>query len=159
MSRDQHDPLRVLRICSLQDRINIGDSGGLRNPVLGRFHEAVRLYFQAAAAVFRILFKFRLDPLARRPNAAALPNGSRILCREREPRAEADQLLDVRLDLLRGHLPQSSCDLGIVRHARRVLTHANLRHSQKRYSDRGQRLRRPRCEFRLHSGYPIGKIR
>ena len=71
MAGYEHNPLGILRLCSLEDSVNIGNFGGLRNAIGRRFSEAVGLYFEAAAAIFGISFKFRLDPFAGRANATA----------------------------------------------------------------------------------------
>jgi hypothetical protein len=66
---DQHNAAGALRIGALQDRINIGDHGGLGNPVGGGFGEAVGPDLKAAATIARIALEFVLDPFARRSDA------------------------------------------------------------------------------------------
>ena len=120
----QHHALRIRRIGALQDRINIGDFGCLRNPLRGFFGEAVGLHLEASAAIFRIPLELRLDPLPRRANAVSRSDRRRILRRQRQPRSEADQFLDVRLNSLRGNLLQRRRDLRI---GRRRFTLSRLR--------------------------------
>ena len=100
----EHDAFRIFRIGTLQDRINIGDFGGLWNPVGGRFGKAVGFHLQASAALLRVALEFRLDPLARRANPASRCDRSRILRRERRPRSKARQLLNTRPNTLCRHL-------------------------------------------------------
>ena len=80
---DQHDALRTFRIGALQYRINIGDYGRFRNPVGGILGEGVGLDLEAAAAVARVAFEFRLNPFARRADAVARLDG----IRDPEPKA------------------------------------------------------------------------
>ena len=110
---DQHDAFGILRIGALQDRINIGDDRGLRNPLRGVFGEAVGLDFEASAAGARVAFEFRLDPFPRRADAVAGLDRIRILRREREAGLEAHQLFDVGLNPLRRNPGQGGCDLRI----------------------------------------------
>ena len=110
---DQHDAFGIFRIGALQDRINIGDYGGLRNPVGGIFGEAVGLDLEATAASARVAFEFGLDPLPRRADAVAGLDRIRVLGREREAGLETDQLLDVGLNPLRRDLGQGGGDLRI----------------------------------------------
>ena len=112
---DQHDAFRTFRIGALQDRINIGDYGGLRNPVGGIFGEAVGLDLEATAAIVRVAFEFRFDPFPRRADAVARLDGIRVLRREREPGLKTDQLLDIRLNALRRDIGQGGGDLRIRR--------------------------------------------
>ena len=137
---DQHDAFGTLRIGALQDRINIGDDRGLRNPLRGVFGEAVGLDFEAAAAGARVAFEFGLDPFPRRADAVAGLDRIRVLRREREAGLKAHQLFDVGLNPLRRNLGQGGCDLRIsgrlgfepVRFARRCGRYGRGQHRQQR---------------------------
>src|SRR5579862_9778985 len=53
MSGDQNDAPGTVRIGAIQNRINIGDYRGLRNPAGGIFGETVGLDLEATAAAAR----------------------------------------------------------------------------------------------------------
>src|SRR5436305_6550985 len=100
MARNQHDPLFVLRISSFQHRINVRYHGGHCHSLTNRLCETVGLYLQASAAIARVAFKLALDPLPRGTDSAPRRNRGLILRRNRATGLEADQLLDVSLDLM-----------------------------------------------------------
>ena len=110
---DQHDAFGIFRIGTLQDRINIGDYGRLRNPVGGVLGEAVGLDLETAAASARVAFEFGLDPFPGRAYAVAGLDRIRVLGREREAGLETDQLLNVGLNTLRRDLGQGGGDLRV----------------------------------------------
>ncbi len=132
---DQHDAFGTLRIGALEDRINIGDDRGLRDPLRGVFGEAVGLDFEAAPAGARVAFEFALDPFPRRADAVAGLDRVGILGGEREAGLEADQLFDVGLNPLRRNPGQGGCDLRIG--GRLGFEPAGLREGAVRYG-RGQ---------------------
>ena len=130
MSGHQHDAIRLLRVGSAQDRINIGDFGRFRDAVAGLLGESVSFHLQAAAAVLGVALKLRLDPLSRRANSLARFDGFVVLCGNRRAVVEADQLLDRLPDAVRRDLPDR---FGDVRVGVRVLSQArggtmSLRH-------------------------------
>ncbi len=110
---DQHDAFGILGVGALQDRINIGDDRGLRNPLRGVFGEAVSLDFEASATGARVAFEFGLDPFPRRADAVAGLDRVGVLRGERQASLEADQLFDVGLNPLRRNPGQGGCDLRI----------------------------------------------
>ena len=71
MPGHQHDAAGAFGIGAFQDRINIGDYGGLGNPVGGGFGEAVGLYLETSTAVARVAFEFFLDPFPRGSDTVA----------------------------------------------------------------------------------------
>src|SRR5207237_8541504 len=90
----------------------------LNNALPGGLDESVRLDLEAAAASLRVALEFGLDPLPRRDDALAFCRERCIVDRKRMTRAEADQLLDGLLDVLRRDLLECGSDLRIRRHGR-----------------------------------------
>ncbi len=91
---DEHDATGLRGVRATQNRINIGDFGGILDAFAGLLGEGVGLDLQAAAAIFGIALELGLDPLAGRANALACFDGFFVLRGKGGSIAETYQLID-----------------------------------------------------------------
>src|SRR5437868_4510604 len=88
------------RLRPAQGRDDVDDLDRLRIAFAGRLSEIVHRYFETAAVLFAVTLELRLNPAARRADAA----GIALYVGKGVPRPKADELPNRRLDILRGDL-------------------------------------------------------
>ncbi len=81
MPGDQYHARCRSRFRALQDGVDIADDGGPRHGFVGLLSIRIDLDVEAAAALLRILLELRLDPVARRADAASGGDRRRVLRR------------------------------------------------------------------------------
>ena len=115
MAGDEVHALGLCGIRALEDGVDIGKFGGLRDARAaiggGRLDEDIRLDFETSSAIFRIGFELRANPLLRQVDAGALRH--LLHAGKRVAGFEADELLDGLVNAFRRNGTQRRADFRI----------------------------------------------
>src|SRR5438874_3613224 len=121
------------RLRPAQCRHDVDDLDRLRIAFAGRLSEIVHRYFETAAVLFAVTLELRLNPAARRADAA----GIALHVGKGMPRPKADELPNGRLDILRGDLGEDRGDLRVLFYLRfRFGRHRRDSESPRRKSEK-----------------------